>query len=61
MALPLYSVRTDEEIYPNNHEIDSFQFFTLRNKEGDDILAARDQLVTTSPELLGFGLGRHAW
>ena len=60
-ALPLYSVRTDEEIYSNDHEIDSFQFFRLRNKERDDVLAARHQLVTTSPELLGFALGRHAW
>ena len=60
-ALPLYSVRTDEEIYPNVREIDSFQFFRLRNKERDDVLAARHQLVTTSPELLGFGLGRRAW
>ena len=61
LALPLYSVRTDEEIYPNVHEIDSFQVFSLRDKEGDDVLAARHQLVNTSPELLDFGLGRHAW
>ena len=27
LALPLHSVRTDEEIYPNDHEIDGFQFF----------------------------------
>ena len=48
LALPLYSVRTDEEIYPNDHEIDSFQVFRLRDKEGDDVLAARHPLVTTS-------------
>ena len=60
-ALPLYSVRTDEEIYPNVHEIDSFQVFRLRDKEGDDVLAARHQLVTTSPEILGFGLRQRAW
>jgi hypothetical protein len=52
----------DEEIYPNAHEFDGFRFSRLREKEGDDdVLAARHQLVTTSPELLGFGLGRHAW
>ena len=61
LALPLHSVHTDEEIYPNAHEFDGLRFFRLREKEGDDVLAARHQLVTTSPELLGFGLGRHAW
>jgi cytochrome P450 len=61
LALPLHSVHTDEKIYPNAHEFDGFRFLRLREKEGDDVLAARHQLVTTSPELLGFGLGRHAW
>ena len=60
LGLPLNSVHTDEEIYPNADEFDGFRFFRLREKEGDDVLAARHQLVTTSPELLGFGLGRHA-
>jgi len=60
LGLPLHSVHTDEEIYPNAHEFDGFRFFRLREKEGDDVLAARHQFVTTSPELLGFGLGRHA-
>ena len=55
------SVRTNEEIYPNVHEIDSFQVFRLRDKEGDDVLAARHQLVTTSTELLGFGIRQRAW
>jgi cytochrome P450 len=61
LALPLHSVHTDEEIYPNADEFDGFRFFRLREKEGDDVLVARHQLVATSPELLGFGLGRHAW
>jgi len=61
LGLPLHSVHTDEDIYSNAHEFDGFRFFKLREKEGDDVLAARHQFVTTSPELLGFGLGRHAW
>jgi cytochrome P450 len=61
LAVPLHSVHTDEEIYPNALEFDGFRFFKLREKEGDGVLAAGHQLVTTSPELLGFGLGRHAW
>jgi hypothetical protein len=62
LALLIHSVYTKEEIYPNVHKIDGFQFFRLRDEEGDDVLAATGhQLVTTSPELLGFGLGRHTW
>ena len=61
LTLPLHSVRTDEELYPNAHEIDSFQVFRLRDKERDDVLAARHQLVNTSPGILGFGLGRCVW
>ena len=61
LALPLHSVRSDEEIYPNVHEINGFQFFKRREREGDDVLADRHQLVTTSPELSGIGLGRHEW
>ena len=61
LALPVHSVHMDEEIYPKAHEFDGFRFLKLREMEGDEVVAARHQLVTTSPELLGFGLGRHAW
>ena len=42
-------------------EIYDFRFFNLREKEGDVVLETRHELVTTSAELLGFELGRHAW
>ena len=61
LALPLHSVYADEEIYPNAQSLTAVWFFRLREKEGDDVLAARHQLVTSPPELLDFGLGRHAW
>jgi cytochrome P450 len=61
LALPVHSVHMDEEIYPKAHKFDGFRFLKLREKEGDGIMVARHQLVTTSPVLLGFGLGRHAW
>jgi len=51
----------DDEIYPNAENFDGFRFSKLREGEGDDVMAAGHQLVTTSAELLGFGLGRHAW
>jgi cytochrome P450 len=58
-GLPVHSVHTDEEIYPDAQVFDGFRFLKLREKEGGD--ASRHQMVTTSSELLGFGLGRHAW
>ncbi|KAF8459906.1 cytochrome P450 [Russula ochroleuca] len=59
-GLPVHSVHTDDELYPDAQEFDGFRFLKLREKEGDDVLAARHQTVTTSAELLGFGLGRHS-
>ncbi len=61
VAHPTHSIHTDEELYANAQEFDGFRFLKLREKEGDEAMAARHQFVTTSPELLGFGLGRHAW
>jgi cytochrome P450 len=60
-GLPVHAVHTDEKLYPNAQEFDGLRFLKLREKEGDDVLAARHQTVTTSAELLGFGLGRHSW
>jgi cytochrome P450 len=61
LALPVHSVHMDEELHPNAQEFDGFRFFKLREKERDDVLETRHQLVTASAELLSFGLGRHAW
>jgi cytochrome P450 len=61
IGLPDHSVHTDEEIYPNAQEFDGFRFLKLREKEGDDVLAARHQMATTSVELLSFEYGRNAW
>ena len=61
LGLPVHSVHMDEDLYPNAQTFDGFRFFRLREKGGADILESRHQLVTTSAELLGFGLGRHAW
>ncbi|KAF8471427.1 cytochrome P450 [Russula ochroleuca] len=60
IGLPDHSVHTDEEIYPNAQEFDGFRFLKLREKEGDDVLAARHQMATTSVELLSFEYGRNA-
>jgi len=60
-GIPVHSVHTDEELYPNAQEFDGFRFLKLREKEGGHSdVAANHQIVTTSAELLGFGLGRHS-
>jgi cytochrome P450 len=61
LGTPVHSIHMDEELYPNAQEFDGFRFSKLREKEGGDSVATNHQMVTTSAELLGFGLGRHAW
>jgi cytochrome P450 len=61
LGLPVHSVHMDEELYPNAQEFDGFRFLRLREKEGDDVVTTNHQMVTTSAELLSFGLGRHSW
>ena len=59
VALPLCAIHEDDEIYPHPEEFDGFRFWKLREKKGD--VAAIKRPVTTSADLLVFGIGRHAW
>lgn len=47
----------DETIYPDPGKSDPYRFFRLRNTPGHEASA---QLITPTPEHLGFGLGKHA-
>jgi cytochrome P450 len=47
----------DPTIYPNPDEYDGYRFLKLREKPGHETSA---QLVSPSPEHLGFGFGKHA-
>ncbi|KAF7171817.1 hypothetical protein CNMCM6106_006166 [Aspergillus hiratsukae] len=47
----------DAEVYPEPERFDGYRFLKLRQAPGWDVLA---QLVSTSPEHLGFGYGVHA-
>jgi cytochrome P450 len=60
VALPLFAIHRDEEIYPDAHKFDGFRFSKLRENEGD-ATAARHQMVAVSAEYLTFGIGRHTW
>ncbi|KAH9970801.1 cytochrome P450 [Russula compacta] len=59
VSLPMRAVHTDGEIYPHPEEFDGFRFEKLREGEGD-VISSKHQTVTTSPDLLAFGIGRHA-
>jgi cytochrome P450 len=47
----------DDEYYPNHEKWDGYRFYNMRKDPSQE---ARCQLVTTSPEHLGFGHGVHA-
>ncbi|KAK2743444.1 hypothetical protein FQN57_004909 [Myotisia sp. PD_48] len=47
----------DSSVYPNADEFDGYRFAKMREEPGNENTA---QLVTTSVDHLGFGLGQHA-
>lgn len=47
----------DDSIYPEADKFDGYRFFNLRQTPGQE---NSSQLVTTSPDHLGFGHGQHA-
>ncbi|KAI0248473.1 cytochrome P450 [Lactifluus subvellereus] len=59
VGVPVGTIHTDGEIYPNPEEFDGFRFSKLREMEGDTMLTSH-RAVSTSPEQLAFGFGRHA-
>jgi hypothetical protein len=54
-------VNVDEEIYEDPLTFKPFRFAEAREGADDTREAVKNQLVTTSPQHLLFGLGRHAW
>ena len=60
IAIPTNATHKDERIYSNPDEFDGFRFARLRGSE-EDTATSRYQTVSTSSEILSFGLGRHTW
>jgi cytochrome P450 len=51
-------IHGDNEIYPNAAVFDPFRFSKMRDEEGEGV---KHHLVTTQPDYVPFGHGRHAW
>lgn len=47
----------DDSIYPSPYKFDPYRFLRLREQPGHETSA---QLVSPSPEHMGFGFGKHA-
>ncbi|KAH8802426.1 cytochrome P450 monooxygenase [Xylogone sp. PMI_703] len=47
----------DPEVYPNPEQFDGYRFLKMRDIPGKEHVS---QLVSTSPDHLGFGYGKHA-
>src|SRR6266702_5069270 len=59
IAAPTGAIHRDGKIFPNPEEFDGFRFSKLHERDGGAV--AGRQALSTSPENLTFGYGRHAW
>ena len=48
----------DEKVYPDATTFKGFRFSDMREMEGE---STKNQMVSTSPDFLLFGHGKHAW
>jgi hypothetical protein len=53
-----YSIHMDESHYTKAGEFDPWRFSDIRSIESE---ATRHQYITTTPDFLSFGSGKHAW
>ncbi|KAI6113328.1 cytochrome P450 [Pisolithus croceorrhizus] len=57
LAFPVYAMHHDDAVYQNPNVFEPFRFGRTGNKEVED---SRYQMVASAPDMLSFGLGRHA-
>ena len=55
------STHYNEKVYPNPNQFDGFRFSRLRKQEEETAQVSKWRFVTTSPDYVAFGHGRHAW
>ncbi len=51
-------IHMDDEFYEDPQVFDPWRFANMRDEDGEGI---KHQLVSTTPEYIPFGHGRHAW
>jgi cytochrome P450 len=59
VSIPASAIHMDENIYSNPEQFDGFRFSKARDMGG--AITTIHSAVSTSPEYLAFGLGRHTW
>ncbi|EGN93634.1 hypothetical protein SERLA73DRAFT_189361 [Serpula lacrymans var. lacrymans S7.3] len=57
VSVAAYPIHHDADIYADPHVFQPFRFADLREGEGEEV---RHQMVSTNPEYIPFGHGRHA-
>lgn len=60
VAAPSSTIHVDEEIHSDPEKFDGFRFCELRDNDGN-VARMKSSAVSTSPNHLAFGLGRHVW
>ncbi|KAI6103578.1 cytochrome P450 [Pisolithus sp. B1] len=58
LVFPVYAMHHDGAVYQSPNVFEPFRFAHIGNKEVED---SRYQMVALAPDMLSFGLGRHAW
>ena len=58
VAIPMHAIHHDEEIYPHANVFDPWRWSNMRQDETE---ATKYQMVSTGPEHVAFGHGRHGW
>ncbi|KAI6039992.1 cytochrome P450 [Pisolithus marmoratus] len=57
LAFPAYAMHHDDAVYENPNVFEPFRFADMPKKEFE---GSRHQMVALSPDMLSFGLGKHA-
>ena len=60
VAAPSSAIHVDEEIYSNPERFDGFRFSGPHDNDGN-VARTGKSAVSTAPDYLAFGLGRHVW
>ena len=58
VAIPMHAIHHDEEIYPHANVFDPWRWSDVRQDETE---VTKFQMVSTGPEHVPFGHGRHGW